>query len=268
MNEISFSIDLQYKTHDIRNWMGENVQQGFKWRGGKNPETNGIWIWSEIFTHNCGNGDKIAIILMDTQGIFDHKSSSKDCTSIFSLGMLLSSVYCFNVSQNVEEDKLQFLDLCMNYARLAMKDSHKKVFQNLLFVVRDWQNSSDHGFGFSEDFVKDLLTQSDKQTPEMRELRVQIAKSIDDINAFLLPHPGKSVSQNQNFQGDLMSVNQNFVKQVETLGPSILAPHRLTVKQINGEKISVARFIQLLKTYVDLFGSDKLPTPKSLLMVS
>lgn len=43
-----------------------NLHGGFKWRGGKNPETNGIWMWSEIFTHDYENGDKIAIILLDT----------------------------------------------------------------------------------------------------------------------------------------------------------------------------------------------------------
>lgn len=249
--------------------MGENVQQEFKWRGGKNPETSGMWIWSEIFTHGMQwNGDKLAIILMDTQGIFDNESSIKDCISIFGISMLLSSVHCFNVMRNVDEDKLQFLELCMNYARLSMNDSRNTAFQKLLFIVRDWQNSKEHQFGYSKEFVDDLLAANDSQTPKMRELREQTRKSIEDIEAFMMPHPGKGVSQDKNFNGDLKNVSGSFIKQIQELVPSIFAPEKLTVKRINGEKIRVAQFTTLLKNYVDLFRSDELPEPKTILMVS
>lgn len=261
-------IHLQYKAHNLTKWMGEQVQQEYKWRGGKHPETNGIWIWSEIFTHRDWNGDDLAIVLMDTQGILDHKSSTNDCKSIFTLGMLLSSVYCFNVKNNVEEDKLQFLEFCMNYAQLAMKNSDGKVFQRLLFIVRDWQNTSDHGFGLSTEFVDDLLAEQAEQTSQMHEIRRQIRKSIDVCSAFLMPYPGKCVSQDENFQGDLTFIQQNFIKPVETLVPLILAPQHLIIKRVNGEKIRFARFATLLKTYVGLFNSDELPSPQSFLRVS
>lgn len=248
--------------------MGENVQQGFEWCGGKNPKTNGIWIWSEIFTHPEWNGDKLAIILMDTQGIFDNESSIKDCTSIFGISMLLSSVHCFNVMRNVEEDKLQFLELCMSYARMAMNDSHNTALQKLMFIVRDWQNAKERPFGCSNEFVNDLLSENSGQTPKMRELRKQARKSIEDIKAFLLPHPGKRVSQDKSFTGDLIQINPQFIKQMQTLIPSIFAPDKLTVKRICGEKIRVSQFIILLKKYVNLFESDRLPEPKTILMVS
>lgn len=102
----------------------------------------------------------------------------------------------------------------------------------------------------------------------MSELRKQTRKSIEDIKAYLMPHPGKCVSQDKNFIGDLTNINQNFKNQIQTLVPSIFAPANLTVKQINGEKIRVAQFATLLKKYVNLFGSDKLPEPKTILMVS
>lgn len=258
---------MQYKTHDVSNWLGDSVKQGFKWRCGINPETNGMWIWSEIFTHDFENGDKVAIILLDTQGIFDHTSSMKDCVSIFAISMLLSSVLCYNVMQNVEEDKLQYLQFFMNYAQLAKKDSCKKAFQKLLFIVRDWHHVCDHDFGYSKEFVDDLLAENDKQTNDMRQLRKQIRESIDDINAFLLPYPEEMISKAEQFTGDIGQIDSDFIENVKLLVPSIFAPENLIIKQINGHKVHVEEFLANIRTFVDLFNSDELPEPQSILNV-
>lgn len=85
----------QYKKHNVTDWIGENSTEtnelcGFKWRGGKRPATTGILMWSDIFTHDYEDGNRIAIILLDTQGTFDSSSSVRDCTTIFALSTLLS----------------------------------------------------------------------------------------------------------------------------------------------------------------------------------
>lgn len=248
--------------------MGENVQQGFKWRGGSKPETNGIWIWSEIFSHDFENGDKVAIILLDTQGIFDHKSSMKDCISIFAISMLLSSVLCYNVMYNVEEDKLQYLQYFMNYAQFAMNDSCKKAFHKLLFIVRDWPHIDDHEFGYSNDFVNDLLAENAKQTNEMLELRKQLRKSIEHIEAFLMPYPEDMISGCEHFTGDVVQIDSDFIESVKILAPSIFAPENLIPKQLNGRGIRVNDFMANIETFVNLFNSDELPEPQSILKVS
>ncbi|XP_055308576.1 atlastin-like, partial [Sitodiplosis mosellana] len=64
-----------YKKHDVTDWLDEtgnnSISNGFKFKGDRQRQTDGISIWSDIFTHGFPNGDKVAIILMDTQGIFD-----------------------------------------------------------------------------------------------------------------------------------------------------------------------------------------------------
>lgn len=251
----------------MSNWIGNSVKQGFKWRGGKDPETNGIWIWPDVFTHDFENGDRVAIILLDTQGIFDHTSSMKDCVSIFAISMLLSSVLCYNVTQNVEEDKLQHLQFFTNYAQLAMKDSSKKAFQKLLFIVRDWQFVCDHDFGYSKEFVDDLLAENAKQTNDMRQLRKQIQESIDDINAFLLPYPEEMLSNAEHFTGDIDQIDSDFIENVKHLAPSILAPENLIIKRVNSRKVNVEDFVANIQTFVNLFNSDELPEPQSILNV-
>ena len=52
-----------------------------------------MWIWSEPFIRESAgsNGEKIALLLMDTQGIFDNETPMKVTAQIFGLSTLVSS---------------------------------------------------------------------------------------------------------------------------------------------------------------------------------
>eukprot|EP01035_Chromulina_nebulosa_P035352 gene35352-47505_t len=59
-----------------------SLNNNFVWRGGKERQTTGVWIWSEPFIRDS-NGEKIALLLMDTQGIFDNETPMKVTAQIF-----------------------------------------------------------------------------------------------------------------------------------------------------------------------------------------
>lgn len=227
--------------------------------------TTGIWMWSEIFTHDCDNGDKLAIILLDTQGIFDDESTTKDYTATFAISTMMSSVQCYNVMQNVQEDDLQHLELFTEYGRLAMQQTDEKPFQNLLFIVRDWPYSQQHKFGNGKEFIDIKLAGNDKQSTEMKELRNRIRQSFEKIDAFLMPYPGSDVAEGR--LTDVQQIDPRFIENVKELVPSLFAPGKLIVKKINGQKMRARDFITYLQAYVDVFNSDTLPEPKSVLMV-
>lgn len=152
-------------------------------------------MWSEIFTHDYDNGEKIAIILLDTQGVFDDKSSVKDCTMIFAMSTLLSSIQCFNLMQNIKEDDLQNLELFTEYGRLLLEQSNEKPFQALIFIVRDWPFAYETDYGWNgQKVIDETLNGNDEQTTEMRQLRQRIQTSFKQIKAFLMPHPGMNIS--------------------------------------------------------------------------
>lgn len=268
-----FLYQKQYKTHDVSDWIGENTSnselQGFKWRAGRKRETLGIWMWSDIFTHDYENGEKIAIILLDTQGVFDDQSSVRDCTTIFALSMMLSSVQCYNIMQNIKEDDLQHLELFTEYGRLALEQTKEKPFQKLLFIVRDWPFAFETNYGWDgQTIVDETLAGNDDQTPEMRQLRARISSSFEKISAFLLPHPGMTVAQGNGFTGDIQQIDPEFRKYAKDLVPGVFAPENLTVKRINGQKVRARDLLQYLQSYTAIFNGDALPEPKSVLMVS
>lgn len=241
---------------------------GFKSRGGRRPETTGIWMWSEIFTHDFDGGQKMAIILLDTQGIFDNRSSTKDCTATFAISMMLASVQCYNVMQNIQEDDLQHLELFTEYGRLAMQQTHEIPFQKLMFIVRDWPYADENQYGNGQAVIDELMAENFDQTNEMRQLRKRIRSSYHHIGAFLMPHPGRDVANGKDIGGDLQRIDPEFISNVKVLVPSIFAPENLVTKQINGRNIRAQDLSIYLQTYVNIFNGGELPEPKTVLMVS
>lgn len=76
--------------------VAQEVATSFPWRGGQERQTTGIWMWSEPFIRDV-NGEKVAILLMDTQGMFDNETTMTLTAQIFGLSTLISS---FQVSKS------------------------------------------------------------------------------------------------------------------------------------------------------------------------
>lgn len=85
---------------------------------------------------------------MDTQGAFDSESTVRDCATVFALSTMISSVQVYNLSQNIQEDDLQHLQLFTEYGRLALESAVEKPFQKLIFLVRDWSFPYEANYGF------------------------------------------------------------------------------------------------------------------------
>ena len=152
-------------------------QSAFHWRGGSERNTTGIWMWSKPYILN-----NIAVLLVDTQGMFDHETTMGLTAAIFGLSTLLSSYQIYNVDKRIQEDNLQQLALFSEYGRMALQTDEKhddnnnnddnnddvspsksssttttasstttspaslsssKPFQKIEFLVRDWQNFED-----------------------------------------------------------------------------------------------------------------------------
>lgn len=227
-------------------------------------------MWSDIFLHDFPNGQKVAIILLDTQGAFDSQSTVRDCATVFALSTMVSSVQIFNLSQNIQEDDLQHLQLFTEYGRLALADSGKTPFQRLQFLVRDWSFPYEASYGAQggEMILKRRLEVSDKQHPELQSLRRHIKSCFSRIACFLMPHPGLTVATNPKFDGRLADITDEFKESLQELIPQILAPENLVVKEINGQKVRARELIQYFISYMNIYKGSELPEPKSMLVAT
>ncbi|XP_066486323.1 atlastin-1 [Tiliqua scincoides] len=271
----SFLMDfmLRYMYHmESVDWIGDYNEPltGFSWRGGSERETTGIQIWSEVFLVDKPDGNKVAVLLMDTQGTFDSQSTLRDSATVFALSTMISSIQVYNLSQNVQEDDLQHLQLFTEYGRLAMEETFLKPFQSLIFLVRDWSFPYEFSYGAEggAKFLEKRLKVSGNQHEELQNVRKHIHSCFTQISCFLLPHPGLKVATNPNFDGKLREIDEDFIKKLKVLIPWLLSPEKLDIKEINGSQITCRGLVEYFKAYIKIYQGEELPHPKSMLQAT
>uniref|UniRef100_A0A8C1U7V4 Atlastin 3 n=1 Tax=Cyprinus carpio TaxID=7962 RepID=A0A8C1U7V4_CYPCA len=265
---LDFMLRYMYRKPG-QDWLGQENEPltGFSWRGGSEPETTGIQLWSEVFIVPKEDGSEVAVLLMDTQGAFDSQSTVKDCATIFALSTMTSSVQIYNLSQNIQEDDLQQLQLFTEYGRLAMDEIFLKPFQSLMFLVRDWSFPYEYKYGFKggSDFLDKRLQVKPTQHEELQTVREHIHSCFTSISCFLLPHPGLKVATSPSFTGQLCDVAPEFKEQLRELIPNLLKTDELAVKEINGNKVTCRGLLEFFKAYIKIYQGEDLPHPKSML---
>uniref|UniRef100_A0A4W5NPA0 Atlastin GTPase 2 n=1 Tax=Hucho hucho TaxID=62062 RepID=A0A4W5NPA0_9TELE len=275
----SFLLDfmLRYMLNQVRpgqsdSWVGADDEPltGFSWRGGCERETTGIQVWSQVFVVNKPDGSKVAVLLVDTQGAFDSQSTIKDCATVFALSTMTSSVQVYNLSQNIQEDDLQHLQLFTEYGRLALEEIYLKPFQSLMFLIRDWSYPYEHNYGLEggKRFLEKRLQVKQNQHEELQTVRKHIHSCFSNIGCFLLPHPGLKVATNQNFDGRLKDIDGDFKEALGNLVPLLLAPENLVEKEIGGAKVTCRDLVEYFKAYIKIYQGEELPHPKSMLQAT
>uniref|UniRef100_A0A8C4LF35 Atlastin GTPase 2 n=6 Tax=Equus TaxID=9789 RepID=A0A8C4LF35_EQUAS len=271
----SFLLDFMLRymyNKDSQSWIGGNNEPltGFTWRGGCERETTGIQVWNEVFVIDRPNGTKVAVLLMDTQGAFDSQSTIKDCATVFALSTMTSSVQVYNLSQNIQEDDLQHLQLFTEYGRLAMEEIYQKPFQTLMFLIRDWSYPYEHSYGLEggKQFLEKRLQVKQNQHEELQNVRKHIHNCFSNLGCFLLPHPGLKVATNPSFDGRLKDIGEDFKRELRNLVPLLLAPENLVEKEISGSKVTCRDLVEYFKAYIKIYQGEELPHPKSMLQAT
>ncbi|ERE68159.1 atlastin-2 [Cricetulus griseus] len=271
----SFLLDFMLRymyNKDSQSWIGGNNEPltGFTWRGGCERETTGIQVWNEVFVIDRPNGTKVAVLLMDTQGAFDSQSTIKDCATVFALSTMTSSVQVYNLSQNIQEDDLQHLQLFTEYGRLAMEEIYQKPFQTLMFLIRDWSYPYEHSYGLEggKQFLEKRLQVKQNQHEELQNVRKHIHNCFSNLGCFLLPHPGLKVATNPSFDGRLKDIDEEFKRELQNLVPLLLAPENLVEKEISGSKVTCRDLVEYFKAYIKIYQGEELPHPKSMLQAT
>ena len=167
--------------------------KGFNFRGGDARNTEGIWFWNKpfIIPDPTTAGGKMAVLIMDTQGMWD-------------------------VDRRLQEDFLQHLALFTDYS-IRIRDSGKSgdhpPFQHIDFLVRDYANFRNENSQASclkemESYKDSFL--SPRNTEDLNETRNQIKECYQMIDVYCLPHPGLEVSR-VSYDGTIKTISPAFL---------------------------------------------------------
>uniref|UniRef100_A0A158P650 GB1/RHD3-type G domain-containing protein n=1 Tax=Angiostrongylus cantonensis TaxID=6313 RepID=A0A158P650_ANGCA len=267
--EYLYSLQKSQQNDEALEWLTDDCQvHGFHWRAGAKRDTVGVWMWGEPIMIEAASGEMYAV-LMDTQGTFDNTSTYQQCLTIFALSTILSCIQIYNVVDNIQEDSLQHLSLFVEYGKLAMSEArhYGKPFQTLVFCVRDFKNPEEYGYGCEggKKFLEQVLTPSPSQPEEARCIREQLSNYFDQISCYLLPHPGYRVAERQSFRGHVKDLRPVFREELKKMVSSLMNPHALQPKLINGKPVTCRKLIQYFKEYVNSFDGSSLPQANSIL---
>eukprot|EP00980_Cylindrotheca_fusiformis_P031089 scaffold25815_cov147-Cylindrotheca_fusiformis.AAC.1 len=252
--------------HDGTPWyeqfdsLGNNA---FHWSGGADRNTTGIWMWSQPHFITRGS-ESVAVLLVDSQGMFDNETTMSLTASIFGLSTLLSSYQIYNVEKRIQEDNLQQLALFSEYARLALEadqvhedNINIKPFQKIEFVVRDWQNFEDEDdFEQMDKEMKEYFEKviADRDAKDLQETREQINSCFESASCYAFVHPGKHVTK-KSYKGEVKQIDETFVKLLDRYCRRVFSPENLEPKSIQGREVTAVELGSYIKAYAEMFAS-------------
>jgi atlastin len=244
----------------IMEGMGEKTD-GFRFKGGMDHCTEGIWVWSEPFLREI-KGEKVALLLMDTQGAWDSQMTKEQSATIFGLTALISSKQIYNISMQIQEDKVENLAYFMNFAQAALRNADQassgpknagSPFQTLDFLVRDWANFEEEWTvaQCKEQMQQHLSKHVDPKNVVENSTAELLDTMFDRISCFCLPHPGLKI-QKAAWTGNVTDIDQDFVRFMDEYVHEVFKTG-LKPKSIIGSDLSTTTFPLVVRKFVEVF---------------
>ncbi|CAG7837204.1 unnamed protein product [Allacma fusca] len=239
-----------FKSGGSKNWFDNELQpeETFSYKSGRERETVGINLYSEPFVVTKGSGEKLAVLLLDCQGLFDDKTTFKQNAVIFALSNLFSSVLIYNVKAKIEENLLQNIQFFSSYAQAITNQQDCEILlPSLTFLVRDFAFDYEYPLGYhtpkkcpqegtdnAQNYFQASLSISEDMPLENKIVRKEILNKFEPVSLFLLPFPGKSFLMNSS-KNKPDEDFQNYLRQFVQM---MTSENCLTPKIINGKEVT------------------------------
>jgi hypothetical protein len=101
----------------LLNQMLLNRSNGFGVGPTVNPCTKGLWCWGTPIKGETAEGEKLNIIVIDTEGIGATNEDQTHDARVFTLAILASSCFIYNSVGSIDETAVQNLSLIVNLTK-------------------------------------------------------------------------------------------------------------------------------------------------------
>jgi len=250
---------------------------GFTWRPGMEKCTEGVWVWSEVFKRKAGEED-IAVVLMDTQGAWDARMTQEQSATVFGLTTLLTSRLVYNVSRQIQQDKIDNLLYFTEFAQAALRTNNMTTqspdassksdglfqpFQTLEFLVRDWPHYPEGvTVASARKMMEEHLEQyTDKNLASDTRSIDTLQSMFKGLDIWCLPHPSLRIER-ESWDGELAVVEPAFWRFLSAYVEKVFSPEELRAKTNLGTPVTVDTFGTLVREFIYAFR-DAAPQAKT-----
>jgi len=220
--------------------------------------TKGIWIRKEIL-----KGDSCNYVCIDTEGIDALDADNTHDVRIFTLGLLLSSVFIYNSVGPIDESSLQTLALMTNISKCVKVTSEKDAtidelsayFPHFMWILRDFSLKLTDKSGkdlTTEQYLSESLSEADTKQ-ERCKIRATINSAFNKKTLFTLPRPASDEYLHQ-LDNKPKAVNSLFNSKIADVKNFISA--NMVPMQANGVQMTGAMYAKFVVHLVNGIGED------------
>ena len=236
-----------------------DTKGGFQFRSGNERETTGINMWSEPFIiKSKDNGKRIAILVMDSQGLYDAHTKRDDNVRLFNMVSMLSSTLIMNTPQNMNYNQLKELKYFLDYASASTTITKgTKLFQTISFLFRDFTLEDEKGYEAGKTTINRFLIPNANQSDDVKRTANRLKKGFTKITGFALPRPGNKVTKS-NFDGSLKLIDFEFLEYLQRYVVSVVDD--MEPKHPMVYNLTAPDFIKHVKTMAESFNRNLSPS--------
>ena len=239
-----------------------------------NACTKGLWIWTEPIQSNRPDGKHVNVLVIDSEGIGALSADATHDTRIFTLALLLSSLFVFNSSGAIDESALSNLSLVVNLTKHIQTKAGARgeddgsdfsaYFPEFLWVVRDFSLQLKDPSGrpiTSREYFENALQQQ-KGASEAIEQKNRIRRLLceffqqRDCCTMVRPVTDEELLQNLD-QVPIEQLRPEFVSEMKNLRGRILG--QSPIKTLNGKELDGAALLSLAESYSHAINSGSVP---------
>ena len=260
-------------------------QHGFKVGPTINACTKGIWMWSEPIPFENSRGEKLQLLVLDTEGIGGTDASSDYDTRIFSLAVLLCSTLVYNSLGTISEEAIGNLSFVANLSQHVRvkatqgnakdndEDSSKEsttdalssFFPSFMWVIRDFSlvlEDEDYNEITELDYLNNSLKLREGFSSDVQaknRIRQSLTSFFTKRDCVTIVRPLVDETKLQQIDDEpYESLRPEFRARMEKFRADLL--DQLTAKTLQGKPMSGSMFSTLARTFVEAMNSDGVPT--------
>ncbi|TYI23346.1 hypothetical protein ES332_A06G159100v1 [Gossypium tomentosum] len=249
---------------------------GFQVAPTHRPCTKGLWLWSAPLKRTALDGTEYNLLLLDSEGIDAYDQTGTYSTQIFSLAVLLSSMFIYNQMGGIDEAALDRLSLVTQMTKhIRVKAGGRTTSASELgqfspifvWLLRDFYLDlvEDNRKITPRDYLELALRPvqgSGKDIAAKNEIRDSIRALFPDRECFTLVRPLNNENDLQRLdQISLDKLRPEFRAGLDALTKFVF--ERTRPKQVGGTVLTGPVLIGITQSYLDALNNGAVPTISS-----